>query len=450
MPRQVSLEQTRNIGIMAHIDAGKTTTTERILYYTGVNHKIGETHDGASTMDWMVQEKERGITITSAATTCFWKDANKKDVRINIIDTPGHVDFTVEVERSLRVLDGSVTVLCAKGGVEPQSETVWRQADNYKVPRMVYVNKMDIMGADFYRVVDMMKDRLKCNAVPIQLPIGAEEDFKGLIDLIEMKAYIYNNDLGTDISVVDIPDDMAELAQKYHDELIEHVAEQDEELMDKYFNGEELTEEEIKRTIRKSTIANTMVPVCCGTSYKNKGVQKLLDAIVAYMPAPTDVPAIKGIDPKTEQEVQPVEPQIVGEIALRHSAGIIEDPPHPFARKLHARDIILIVVAHRVRRQLRGGRSHDHQSPQPVRLNFVTVYLTSHSTSRPLSAMLTLRSVPSVPGATTLSSAKTLSVSTLADALMALLPLVYAVPKAFPVSAVMVTPHLATRAMSLA
>ena len=304
MPRQVSLEQTRNIGIMAHIDAGKTTTTERILYYTGVNHKIGETHDGASTMDWMVQEKERGITITSAATTCFWKDANKKDVRINIIDTPGHVDFTVEVERSLRVLDGSVTVLCAKGGVEPQSETVWRQADNYKVPRMVYVNKMDIMGADFYRVVDMMKDRLKCNAVPIQLPIGAEEDFKGLIDLVEMKAYIYNNDLGTDISVVDIPDDMAELAQKYHDELIEHVAEQDEELMEKFFNGEELTKEEIQSTIRKSTIANTMVPVCCGTSYKNKGVQKLLDAIVAYMPAPTDVPAIKGVDPKTEEEVE--------------------------------------------------------------------------------------------------------------------------------------------------
>ena len=255
MPRQVSLEQTRNIGIMAHIDAGKTTTTERILYYTGVNHKMGETHDGASTMDWMVQEQERGITITSAATTCFWKDANKKDVRINIIDTPGHVDFTVEVERSLRVLDGSVTVLCAKGGVEPQSETVWRQADNYKVPRMVYVNKMDIMGADFYHVVEMMKERLKCNAVPIQIPIGVEDTFKGLIDLVEMKAYIYTNDLGTDISVEEIPEDMQELAQKYHDELIEHVAEQDEELMDKYFNGEELTIEEIKRTIRKSTIA---------------------------------------------------------------------------------------------------------------------------------------------------------------------------------------------------
>ena len=326
MPRQVSLEQTRNMGIMAHIDAGKTTTTERILYYTGVNHKIGETHDGASTMDWMVQEKERGITITSAATTCFWKDANKKDVRINIIDTPGHVDFTVEVERSLRVLDGSVTVLCAKGGVEPQSETVWRQADNYKVPRMVYVNKMDIMGADFYRVVDMMKDRLKCNAVPIQLPIGAEEDFKGLIDLVEMKAYIYNNDLGTDISVVDIPDDMAELAQKYHDELIEHVAEQDEELMEKFFNGEELTIEEIQSTIRKSTIANTMVPVCCGTSYKNKGVQKLLDAIVAYMPAPTDVPAIKGINPKTDEEVERHSSDTVTPVSLRRAQPFTTPP----------------------------------------------------------------------------------------------------------------------------
>ncbi|MGN0475191.1 MAG: elongation factor G [Acutalibacteraceae bacterium] len=304
MPRQVSLEQTRNIGIMAHIDAGKTTTTERILYYTGVNHKIGEVHDGAATMDWMVQEQERGITITSAATTCFWKDANNQNVRINIIDTPGHVDFTVEVERSLRVLDGSVTVLCAKGGVEPQSETVWRQADNYKVPRMVYVNKMDIMGADFYRVVNMMKERLKCNAVPIQLPIGAEDTFKGIIDLVEMKAYIYTNDLGTNISVEDIPEDMAELAQKYHDELIEHVAEQDEELMEKYFEGEELTIEEIKRTIRKSTIANTMVPVVCGTSYRNKGVQKLLDAIVDYMPSPVDVPSIKGIDPRTDEEVE--------------------------------------------------------------------------------------------------------------------------------------------------
>ncbi len=297
MPRQVSLEMTRNIGIMAHIDAGKTTTTERILFYTGKTHKIGETHDGAATMDWMEQEQERGITITSAATTCFWKDH-----RINIIDTPGHVDFTVEVERSLRVLDGSVTVLCAKGGVEPQSETVWRQADKYHVPRMVYVNKMDIMGADFYRVVDMMKERLKCNAVPIQLPIGAEADFKGIIDLVIMKAYYYNDDLGVDIEVKDIPEDMVEMAQKYHDELIEHVAEQDDALLEKYFNGEELTVEEIKTCIRKSTIANHMVPVVCGTSYRNKGVQLLLDAVVDYMPAPTDVPAIKGINPNTEEE----------------------------------------------------------------------------------------------------------------------------------------------------
>ena len=297
MPRQVSLEMTRNIGIMAHIDAGKTTTTERILFYTGKTHKIGETHDGAATMDWMEQEQERGITITSAATTCFWKDH-----RINIIDTPGHVDFTVEVERSLRVLDGSVTVLCAKGGVEPQSETVWRQADKYHVPRMVYVNKMDIMGADFYRVVDMMKERLKSNAVPIQLPIGAEADFKGIIDLVIMKAYYYNDDLGVDVEVKDIPEDMLEMAQKYHDELIEHVAEQDDALLEKYFNGEELTVDEIKTCIRKSTIANHMVPVVCGTSYRNKGVQLLLDAVVDYMPAPTDVPAIKGINPNTEEE----------------------------------------------------------------------------------------------------------------------------------------------------
>ena len=297
MPRQVSLEMTRNIGIMAHIDAGKTTTTERILFYTGKTHKIGETHDGAATMDWMEQEQERGITITSAATTCFWKDH-----RINIIDTPGHVDFTVEVERSLRVLDGSVTVLCAKGGVEPQSETVWRQADKYHVPRMVYVNKMDIMGADFYRVVDMMKERLKCNAVPIQLPIGAEADFKGIIDLVIMKAYYYNDDLGVDVEVKDIPEDMLEMAQKYHDELIEHVAEQDDALLEKYFNGEELTVDEIKTCIRKATIANHMVPVVCGTSYRNKGVQLLLDAVVDYMPAPTDVPSIKGINPNTEEE----------------------------------------------------------------------------------------------------------------------------------------------------
>ena len=302
MPRQVSLEQTRNIGIMAHIDAGKTTTTERILFYTGVNHRVGETHDGGATMDWMEQEQERGITITSAATTCFWNDSKKNKVRINIIDTPGHVDFTVEVERSLRVLDGSVTVLCAKGGVEPQSETVWRQADNYGVPRMVFVNKMDIMGADFYRVVQMMKDRLKCNAVPIQLPIGAEDTFKGIVDLVEMKAEVYYDELGKDMRTEEIPEDMKELAQKYHDALIESVAEQDEELMEKYFSGEELTVEEIKATIRKCTIDNTMVPVVCGTAYRNKGVQKLLDAIVDYMPAPTDVPAIKGINPDTEEE----------------------------------------------------------------------------------------------------------------------------------------------------
>ena len=298
MPRQVSLEKTRNVGIMAHIDAGKTTTTERILYYTGVNHKIGETHDGAATMDWMAQEQERGITITSAATTCFWKEH-----RINIIDTPGHVDFTVEVQRSLRVLDGSVTVLCAKGGVEPQSETVWRQADEYHVPRMAYVNKMDIMGADFYRVVQMMKDRLQCNAVPIQLPIGSEDTFQGIIDLVEMKADVYYDEMGTDMKVEEIPDDMKELAEKYRAELIEHVAEQDDELLEKYLGGEELTVDEIKRTIRKSCIANTMVPVTCGTSYRNKGVQKLLDAIVDYMPAPTDVAAIKGINPETEEEV---------------------------------------------------------------------------------------------------------------------------------------------------
>ena len=302
MARQVPLEFTRNIGIMAHIDAGKTTTTERILYYTGVNYKIGETNDGSATMDWMAQEQERGITITSAATTCFWPDRNGHQNRINIIDTPGHVDFTVEVERSLRVLDGSVTVFCAKGGVEPQSETVWRQAEEYKVPRMAYVNKMDIMGADFYRVVNMMRERLKCNAVPIQLPIGSEDTFKGLIDLVEMKAYVYYDDLGKDIRCEEIPEDMKELAEKYHTEMIEHVAEQDDALMEKYLMGEELTIDEIKTCIRKSTINNTMVPVTCGTSYKNKGVQKLLDAIVDYMPAPTDVPAIKGVNPETEEE----------------------------------------------------------------------------------------------------------------------------------------------------
>ena len=302
MSRQVSLEMTRNIGIMAHIDAGQTTTTERILYYTGVNHKIGETHEGAATMDWMEQEQERGITITSAATTCFWKKH-----RINIIDTPGHVDFTVEVQRSLRVLDGSVTVLCAKGGVEPQSETVWRQADEYKVPRMIFVNKMDIMGADFYRALDMVKDRFKCNALPIQLPIGSEDTFEGIIDLVENHAVIYidpDKEKGMKFEIREIPDDMKELAAKYRTELVEHVAEMDEDLMEKYFEeGEDaITVDEIKKVIRKSTIANSMVPVCCGTAYRNMGVQPLLDAIVDYMPAPTDVESIKGVNPDTEEE----------------------------------------------------------------------------------------------------------------------------------------------------
>ena len=297
MARDVTLEMTRNIGIMAHIDAGKTTTTERILFYTGINHKIGETHEGSATMDWMEQEQERGITITSAATTAYWKKH-----RINIIDTPGHVDFTVEVERSLRVLDGSVTVFCAKGGVEPQSETVWRQADKYHVPRMAYVNKMDIMGADFYNVVQMMKDRLKTNAVPIQLPIGSEDTFRGIIDLVEMNADIYYDDLGKDMRVEEIPDDMKELAQKYREALLEAVAEQDEEIMAKYLDGEEITTQEIKDCIRKATIDNTMVPVICGTSYKNKGVQKLLDAVVDYMPSPLDIPAIKGVNPETGEE----------------------------------------------------------------------------------------------------------------------------------------------------
>ena len=297
MPRDVSLELTRNIGIMAHIDAGKTTTTERILYYTGINHKIGETHEGTATMDWMAQEQERGITITSAATTCYWKDH-----RINIIDTPGHVDFTVEVERSLKVLDGSVTVFCAKGGVEPQSETVWRQANKYHVPRMGYVNKMDIMGADFYRVIDMMRQRLKCNAVPIQLPIGAETWFKGIIDLVEMRADVYYDDLGKDMRVEEIPEDMREKAEQYREELLEHLSECDEAFMEKYLAGEEITTDEIKAVIRKSTIANTMVPVCCGTSSKNKGVQQLLDAIVDYMPAPTDIENVKGTNPETDQE----------------------------------------------------------------------------------------------------------------------------------------------------
>ena len=310
-PRDVSLQMTRNIGIMAHIDAGKTTTTERILYYTGINHKIGEVHDGAATMDWMEQEQERGITITSAATTCYWSHTEtqhdpalfkKNRHRINIIDTPGHVDFTVEVQRSLRVLDGSVTVLAAKGGVEPQSETVWRQADEYKVPRMVYVNKMDTMGADFFRCVQMLHDRLHANGVPIQLPIGQEDTFKGIVDLIDMKADVYYDDMGNDVRVEDIPEDMKEQAQEYHDKLIEAVAETDEDLMMKYLEGEELTKEEIKAALRKATISNEIVPVTCGSSYKNRGVQKLLDAIVDYMPAPTDVPAIKGTNPENGEE----------------------------------------------------------------------------------------------------------------------------------------------------
>ena len=304
MPRKTLLENTRNIGIMAHIDAGKTTTTERILFYTGVNYKIGETHDGTATMDWMAQEQERGITITSAATTCHWKGSKDQfpDTRINIIDTPGHVDFTVEVERSLRVLDGSVTVLCAKGGVEPQSETVWRQADTYKVPRMIYVNKMDIMGADFYNVLRMVEDRLKCNAVPIQLPIGSEETFKGIVDLVEMDADIYYDDLGKDMRVEPIPADMMDLANEYREKLMDAVSMVDESIMEAYLAGEEVPVEKIRAAIRKATVANEMVAITCGTSYKNKGVQKLLDAIVDYMPSPLDIPAIKGVNPKTDEE----------------------------------------------------------------------------------------------------------------------------------------------------
>ena len=297
MPRKVSLEKTRNIGIMAHIDAGKTTTTERILYYTGVNYKLGETHEGTATMDWMEQEQERGITITSAATTCFWKDH-----RINIIDTPGHVDFTVEVERSLRVLDGSVTVMCAKGGVEPQSETVWRQADHYHVPRMIYVNKMDIMGADFYNVLRMIDERLKCNAVPIQLPIGKESEFRGIIDLVEMNADVYYDEMGKDMRVEEIPADMRELAEEYREKMLDAVSMFDDEIMEMYLDGKEIPTAKIRAAIRKATVAVEMVPVVCGTSYRNKGVQKLLDAIVDYMPAPTDIPAIEGINPKTDEE----------------------------------------------------------------------------------------------------------------------------------------------------
>ena len=307
MPREVSLEMTRNIGIMAHIDAGKTTTTERILYYTGRIHKMGETHDGAGTMDWMAQEQERGITITSAATTCFWekKEGFKKGIRhrINIIDTPGHVDFTVEVQRSLKVLDGSVTVMCAKGGVEPQSETVWRQADEYKVPRMIYVNKMDIMGADFYNVVDMVHERLNANGVPIQLPIGAEDTFKGIIDLMDMKAEVYYDDLGNDVRMEDIPEDMLDKAQEYRDAMVEAICETDEALMEKFFEDpESITVDELKAALRKATIENQIVPMLCGTSYRNKGVQMLLDAVIDYMPAPTDIADIKGINPDTNEE----------------------------------------------------------------------------------------------------------------------------------------------------
>ena len=304
MPRKVSLENTRNIGIMAHIDAGKTTTTERILYYTGVNYKIGETHEGTATMDWMAQEQERGITITSAATTCYWTGMRNQfpQTRINIIDTPGHVDFTVEVERSLRVLDGSVTVMCAKGGVEPQSETVWRQADHYKVPRMIYGNKMDIMGADFYNVLRMIDERLKCNAVPIQLPIGKEADFLGIIDLVEMKAYIYHDDLGKDISEEEIPADMAELAAEYHEKLLDAVSMFDDEIMEMYLEGQDIPKDRIRKAIRQATCAVEMIPVTCGTSYRNKGIQRLLDAIVDYMPSPLDIPPIKGINPKTDEE----------------------------------------------------------------------------------------------------------------------------------------------------
>ncbi len=304
MPRKTPLENTRNIGIMAHIDAGKTTTTERILFYTGVNYKIGETHDGTATMDWMAQEQERGITITSAATTCYWSGSKNqfKPTRINIIDTPGHVDFTVEVERSLRVLDGSVTVMCAKGGVEPQSETVWRQADNYKVPRMIYVNKMDIMGADFYNVLNMIHERLKCNAVPVQLPIGKEDTFKGIIDLVEMDADIYYDEMGKDMRVEEIPADMMELAQEYRTKLVDACADIDDEIMELALEEKPIPQEKLRAALRKGTIENLVVPVTCGTSYRNKGVQKLLDAIVDFMPSPLDIPAIKGVNPDTEEE----------------------------------------------------------------------------------------------------------------------------------------------------
>ncbi|MBR0326702.1 MAG: GTP-binding protein, partial [Clostridia bacterium] len=316
MARDISLQKTRNIGIMAHIDAGKTTTTERILFYTGRTHKLGETHEGAATMDWMAQEQERGITITSAATTCYWTHtkyhddpaaANANKHRINIIDTPGHVDFTVEVERSLRVLDGSVTVFCAKGGVEPQSETVWRQADKYGVPRMAYINKMDITGANFYRVVDMMKERLRTNPVPIQLPIGAESDFRGIIDLMTMEADVYYDELGKDMRREPIPADMMDKAQEYHDAMVEAICSTDDELMEKFFEGEEISIDDLKAALRKATIDNLIVPVVCGTSYRNKGVQKLLDAVLDYMPSPLDIPAIKGVTPDGEEDCRPAD-----------------------------------------------------------------------------------------------------------------------------------------------
>ena len=369
MPRKVSLERTRNIGIMAHIDAGKTTTTERILYYTGVNYKIGETHEGTATMDWMEQEQERGITITSAATTCYWRDT-----RINIIDTPGHVDFTVEVERSLRVLDGSVTVLCAKGGVEPQSETVWRQADHYHVPRMIYVNKMDIMGADFFRVLQMVHDRLKCNAVPIQLPIGSEETFRGIVDLVEMNARIYYDDLGKDMRTEEIPEEMRDLAEEYRNKLLEAVSDFDDEIMELYLEGEEVPADKIRAAIRKATVAVKMVPVTCGTSYKNKGVQKLLDAIVDYMPSPLDVPPVEGTHPKTDEtETRPADDNApfsalafkimtdpyVGRLSFfRVYSGTLEgeNGPHPADARQSQRG----PGAGLVRRYRRGRRPEEH------------------------------------------------------------------------------------------
>ena len=375
MARKVSLENTRNIGIMAHIDAGKTTTTERILYYTGVNYKIGETHDGTATMDWMAQEQERGITITSAATTCYWKGSKNQfpQTRLNIIDTPGHVDFTVEVERSLRVLDGSVTVLCAKGGVEPQSETVWRQADNYKVPRMIYVNKMDIMGADFYNVLHMIHDRLKCNAVPIQLPIGSEDTFKGIIDLVEMDADIYYDELGKDMRVEEIPEDMLELAQEYRTKLVDACADLNDEIMELALEEKPVPQDLIRKTIRQATIDNKMVPVTCGTSYKNKGVQKLLDAIVDYMPSPVDIPAIDGrqrsvLRSRVQDRDRPVRrPSVLRSCVLRyfeyryrrsqlHQASERAHRPHPADARQPPRGYRVLLR----RRHLRRHRPQEY------------------------------------------------------------------------------------------